>query len=214
MKRLFFPLFIFFFLAGTILFHQYATIILACVRDMGHWAPLCFIVFYILATLFFLPTLVLTFTGGVLFGPLWGTLINLIGACSGATLAFCISRYKLAHQNPLQHHRKFQQLIQGMDHYGWYFLALVRALPLLPFNLVNYGMGFTNMPLRTYIIVSLIFLTPTEILYTWCGYVGRQALMMPDISSQQLVLIAGLCVLFLSVVGKWFRSIQRKRQSR
>jgi uncharacterized membrane protein YdjX (TVP38/TMEM64 family) len=41
--------------------------------------------------------------GGVLSGPLWGTVLNLIGATLGATAAFLVARYLAAgwaHKQP------------------------------------------------------------------------------------------------------------------
>jgi len=65
----------------------------AWVADAGIVAPLLFIGLYTLATVLFMPGSVLTLAGGALFGPTSGTLCNLIGATSGALLAFLVARY-------------------------------------------------------------------------------------------------------------------------
>ena len=58
------------------------------VRDLGPWAPLAHIALFTLATLLFVP--------GALFGPLWGTALNLVGATLGATAALLVGRYLAA----------------------------------------------------------------------------------------------------------------------
>jgi uncharacterized membrane protein YdjX (TVP38/TMEM64 family) len=51
------------------------------------------VVVYALASVLFLPGMVMTLAGGALFGPVWGALINLLGATLGATAAFLVTRY-------------------------------------------------------------------------------------------------------------------------
>ncbi len=176
---------------------------------MGVLAPILFIILYICMTIFFLPTLMLTFAGGALFGPLAGTFFNLIGATGGAVLAFCISRYWLIRQIHASSENTFSRVIQGIDRHGWYFLALVRALPIIPFNLVNYGMGFTNMSLKAYSVITVLFLAPTEVFYTWCGFAGRQILTMADLWSNRISLLIGSVLIILILVYKWRKFIYR-----
>jgi len=65
----------------------------AWIAGFGITAPLVFVVVYALASVLFLPGMVMTLAGGALFGPVWGTLINLFGATLGATAAFLVARY-------------------------------------------------------------------------------------------------------------------------
>jgi uncharacterized membrane protein YdjX (TVP38/TMEM64 family) len=67
--------------------------VLARISGMGGWAPLCFIVAYIVACVTFFPGVVLTLGAGILFGVVRGTLYTAIGATLGAGCAFLLSRY-------------------------------------------------------------------------------------------------------------------------
>ena len=62
----------------------------ATIASFGIWGPVVFIGIYALATVLFLPGSALTITGGLVFGPLLGTVYNLTGAMIGATIAFFI----------------------------------------------------------------------------------------------------------------------------
>ena len=62
------------------------------ILGFGLWAPLLYIGFYALASLLFIPGSPLTLVGGALFGPWLGTLYTVIGATTGAVLAFMLSR--------------------------------------------------------------------------------------------------------------------------
>ncbi len=130
---------------------------------------------YAIATVLFLPGSVLTLAGGALFGPVLGTFYNLTGATIGATLAFLVSRYLASDWVAQRTGGRLKQLINGVEGEGWRFVAFVRLVPLFPFNLLNYALGLTRIPLLQYIIASYICMLPGAIAYTYLGYAGREA---------------------------------------
>ncbi|MDI1352209.1 MAG: TVP38/TMEM64 family protein [bacterium] len=146
------------------------------VNELGWLAPVYFIIIYCFATILFLPTMILTFTGGAFFGPLLGTLFNLLGASLGACLSFLISRHLLFDWFTKKRSGKINTLVTGVEQKGWIFVALLRLFPIIPFNLVNYGMGVTKIKFRIYMLATVVFLIPAEIFYTYCGYAGMDAL--------------------------------------
>lgn len=141
----------------------------------GVAGPLLFMLIYAVATVLFLPGSVLTLTGGALFGPVLGTFVNLTGATLGATLAFLVSRYLASEWVAQRTGGRLKQLIAGVEEEGWRFVAFVRLVPLFPFNLLNYALGLTRIPLLQYIIASYICMLPGAIAYTYLGYAGREA---------------------------------------
>lgn len=144
------------------------------VGQLGWLAPLVFIACYAVATVFFLPGLLFTLAGGVLFGPLYGTVYNLAGATIGATLAFLTARY-IAYDWVAEHTgNRLRPLLEGVEEEGWRFVAFVRLVPLLPFNLLNYALGLTKLRLSHYIITSFLFMAPAGAAYTYLGYAGRE----------------------------------------
>ena len=201
MKLLFTLFFVLAFIGFALVFNQHANDILIWIKSLGWGAPVLFCLFYMLATLFFMPTLVITFAGGAVFGPVWGTLLNLIGATLGATVAFCISRYIARKWLHRFYDYKIGQLISVFDRRGWPFLAFLRVIPIIPFNLVNYGLGLTKMRLRNYVMTTAIFLAPPEILYTSCGYAGSHVLLNGSVLNPILFMaLIGLGILFTFLV--------------
>lgn len=146
------------------------------IHEAGIIAPLLFILVYAVAAVLFLPGTVATLAGGALFGPVLGTLYNLIGATLGATLAFLIARYLASDWITRKAGGRVKQLISGVEHEGWRFVAFVRLVPLFPFNLLNYALGVTRLRLSHYVIASFICMLPGAAAYTWLGYAGREAL--------------------------------------
>lgn len=141
----------------------------------GAWAPLAFIVFYAAATVLFLPGAVLTLAAGALFGAVPGALYSLTGATLGGALAFVIARYLAADWVARRAGGRLTQLIEGVEAEGWRFVAFVRLVPLFPFNLVNYALGLTRIPLAAYAIASFVCMFPGALAYAWLGHAGREA---------------------------------------
>src|SRR5262245_38494704 len=50
--------------------------------------------------------------------------------------------------------RLLKRLIDGVDKEGWRFVAFVRLVPLFPFNLSNYALGLTRIPLHQYVLAT------------------------------------------------------------
>src|SRR5437016_2591106 len=66
------------------------------IRELGLWALLAHVTSFA-GTVLFLPGAVICgLAGGGLFGPLWGTIITLVGATLGATSSFLVARYLAA----------------------------------------------------------------------------------------------------------------------
>ncbi len=169
----------------------------AWVREAGPAGPVLFMLIYAMATVFFLPGSVLTLAGGALFGPVWGTLINLTGATLGAALAFLVARYLAADWVQRKTGGRLRQLKEGVEQEGWRFVAFVRLVPLFPFNLLNYALGLTRIRFTEYVIASWLFMLPGAIAYTYVGYVGREALAGEEGLIRKILLALAL----LAVVG-------------
>lgn len=148
----------------------------AWLGSLGLWAPLAYVILYALATVAFVPGLIFALAGGALFGPLWGSLWNLMGATFGATLAFLIARYIAGDWVARKAGGLLKRVIDGVDAEGWRFIAFVRLVPLFPFNLSNYVLGLTRIPLHHYVIATFVCMMPGAVAFTWLGHAGRGAL--------------------------------------
>lgn len=145
------------------------------VHAAGAWGPLAFMALYAVATVAFFPGSVLTLAGGALFGPIAGTLYNLTGATLGATGAFLASRHLAVDWVRRRVGGRTEQLIAGVEREDWRFVAFVRLVPLVPFNLLNYALGLTRIRLSRYVIASYVAMLPGTLAYTYLGYAGREA---------------------------------------
>lgn len=162
------------------------------VESAGMAGPLLFMAIYALATVLFLPGSIITLAGGALFEPIWGTAWNLTGATLGAALAFLITRYVAADWVARRAGPRLPNLNDGVASEGWRFIAMVRLVPLLPFNLLNYALGLTRVSFITYVLASWIFMLPGTFVYTWLGHAGRDALAGGDGMLRNLTIAVSL----------------------
>lgn len=186
------------FSSTAFFFHKYAPEIISWVEQLGWLAPVLFIIIYCLATIMFFPTMVITLAGGALFGPILGTLLNLLGATWGAACSFLITRYFSGNWLPQNKNGSVMKLIRGVEQKGWMSVAILRLFPIVPFNLVNYGLGVTGIRFRTYLLTTFIFLIPPEIIYTYFGYAGMDVLLQQgSFYRNSGIIISGIAVLVL-----------------
>lgn len=179
------------------------------VLSLGLWGPLAFGVIYALATVLFIPGSALTLAGGAMFGPVFGTFYNLTAATIGATIAFVIARYLAADWVEKRSAGGLLKIKHGVEAEGWRFVVFVRLVPLFPFNLLNYALGLTRIPLLQYVIASYIAMLPGAFAYTYLGHVGGEALDGHGTLSGGLAALALLAVVaFLPGFIKRWRSGQ------
>ena len=146
------------------------------IRSLGPWSPAAHVVLFAVGTVLFVPGALFGLAGGVLFGPVWGTTLNVAGATLGATAAFLVARYVAADWVREKAGARLERLIKGVEAEGWRFVALTRLVPLIPFNLLNYALGLTRIRTASYTLASFICMVPGALAYTWLGYAGREAI--------------------------------------
>jgi len=179
------------------------------ISRLGEMGPLVFIGMYAVATVFFLPGSVMTLAGGAIFGPVWGVFYSLAGATIGATIAFMISRYLAADWVEQKANARIRRLKRGVEAEGWRFIAFVRLVPLLPFNVLNYALGLTRTRISHYILATFFAMAPGAVAYTYVGFAGRELIAGGEGLIQKGLLAIGLFALAVFLPG----FIRRLRQN-
>lgn len=147
----------------------------AWLQGIGFWAPVAFVLLWVLWAVLFLPGAVLGLAGGALFGPVWGAVWTLTGATMGASLAFLAARFVASDWVAARAGGRLKLLLDGVEAEGWRFVALTRLVPLFPFNLLNYALGLTRIRFPVYVLTTLVCMAPGTVAFTYLGYVGREA---------------------------------------
>lgn len=188
----------------AVIFQRNESAIINWIKTLGVFAPVFFLLIYCIATLLFLPTIILTIAGGVLFGPFFGILFNLMGATLGAACAFFISRYLVFDWLAAKKTPRINNLMAGVEAQGWKFVALLRLIPIIPFSMVNYGLGVTRIKFSHYLVATLVFLIPAEIIFTYCGFAGMDMLIhyrpFDKINNLIPLIVLGVLLFFYAAV--------------
>lgn len=140
------------------------------IESFGTFEPIVFILIYNVATIMFVPGVLLTMSGGVLFGIGWGSIYVIIAATLGATGAFLIGRYLCRELfcRMIEGYPKFQAIDTAVAKDGFKIVLLTRLSPILPFNLLNYAFGVTQVSLKDYMLGSLGII-PGSVMYVYLG---------------------------------------------
>ena len=139
-------------------------------------APLLFVVAYVLAQQLFFSSVAFCLAGGLLFGPVYGTLLDLAGATLGAALSFLIARHLLTGWITPRLPQPLLKIRQEVEQGGWRAVALIRILPVLPFTPLNYTLGLTRLTLLQFLVPTSICIAPRIAVYAYLGHAGRRAL--------------------------------------
>jgi uncharacterized membrane protein YdjX (TVP38/TMEM64 family) len=153
---------------------EWISSIAAEVAALGLMAPLAYVAIYVVGTVVLAPSPVMSIAAGVAFGW-WGLPVALVAATAGATCSFLISRYWFDDDldDWLTDRRIFRAIKQAVDEEGWKIQLLLRLSPAVPFGLLNYLMGLSNTPLRTYIWTTVVGILPGTLVDIYIGVIGQ-----------------------------------------
>lgn len=149
---------------------SYVPLFAEWVNGLGFWGPVVFIVGYAVATVAFLPAVLLTLAAGAIFGIAFGVLYVFIAAVLGSAAAFLIARY-LARgliERRLASNPRFAAIDRAVGAQGRKIVFLLRLSPAFPFVLLNYALGLTRVRFSDYLIASIGML-PGTLLYVYYG---------------------------------------------
>ena len=131
--------------------------IVARIHDLGATAPVAFILTYALAVVALVPAGPLTIAAGALFGIVRGALYALAGAVLGSTAAFLLGRHAARRvvAQRLERTPHAATIDRAVRAQGRRIVFLLRLSPLVPFNVLNYALGLTNISVSDYLVASI-----------------------------------------------------------
>jgi uncharacterized membrane protein YdjX (TVP38/TMEM64 family) len=148
------------------------------IAGLGAWAPLVFVVAYILATVLLIPGSVLTLGAGAVFGLGWGLVWVTLGANLGAQAAFLIGRHLARNwvAGKIANSPAFRAIDQAVAKEGWKIVGLTRLSPAFPFTFLNYAFGLTRVSFRHYALATFFGMIPGTVLYVYLGALAQAGL--------------------------------------
>lgn len=133
-------------------------------------APLLYMLAYVVVTVCSLPgALVMTLTGGFLFGMLLGGFYTIIGATIGATLLFLAARTAFADMLRARAGGALAKLEAGFRKDAFSYLLVLRLVPLFPFFVVNLAAAFLGTTLPVFVVATFLGIIPGTMVYASVG---------------------------------------------
>jgi len=167
-------------------------------------AVISFILIYITMIALSVPVAsLLTLVGGALFGFLEGSLYVVVGATTGATIIFLLTKY-FFHDTFLKlvGKERTQKIEAEMKRNGMAYLLFLRWAPLFPFWVVNIVPAFLNVRLSTYVLTTAIGIIPGTLAYTYAGQEVSKLESLSDILSPGFIsALVFLAILSLGTVA-------------
>jgi len=171
-----------------------------------------YFVVYVAAAALALPAaVVLTLTGGALFGLVAGTIVVSFASSIGAALAFVVARYLLRDFVQERFGDRLEKINQGIEKDGAFYLFTLRLIPVFPFFVINTVIALTPMRLFTYYWVSQIGMFPATVVYVNAGKELGQIESFSGLLSPSLIISFALLGIFPLVVKKGLGWYQNRR---
>lgn len=140
-------------------------------RGAGTVGIFAYLGLYSAASAALLPGSVLTLAAGFAWGPVLGTAIAWVSANLASSLCFWISR-SLAGDwaaRRVGDRRLLGAIESAVSRNGLRVVFLLRLSPVVPFNLLNYALGLTQVRFRDYLLGGAIGMLPGTAMYVYLG---------------------------------------------
>ncbi|MCO4832464.1 MAG: TVP38/TMEM64 family protein [Acidimicrobiaceae bacterium] len=135
----------------------------------SNWGFIAFVATYALTVVLLLPGTLGTVTAGAVFGFPVGAAAALAGATIGSTCAFIISRAMGRDGAQSLFGSRLSNIDDFIGRNDFTSILVLRLMPIVPFNLLNYGSGLTSVRLSRYVLASVIGMAPATLLATGLG---------------------------------------------
>ena len=184
--------------------------------DSGFKGQIAFIGLYIIFGILVIPASFHKYLSGILFGFTFGLLIAWIGGMIAAIIPFLLGKKwlnpyakKLLNKNP-----KLRGLEKAIIADKWRTVALSRVSLVIPYGVLNYAFGATDIRLRNYLIGNFAMIVPS-IMYAWWG--SQTRIIAGAIETQDKGISYVISIVISIILTFWLvirsTSISRKIQS-
>ena len=174
----------------------------ALVQSWAPWTWLGSIVLMVLHSFMPLPAEIIALANGMLFGPWWGVVVTWVGAMLGAVLAYglarALGRPAARAFIPARHWARLETIPVGAGP-----LLVIRLMPVLSFNLINYAAGLLKVPWWRFLWTTALGILPIVVTMV---VLGRELMAAP------WWIWGGFAVLCLALLGL-LRVLGRQRST-
>ena len=162
------------------------------------FAPMIYVLCFAILPIFLFPVPILAVVAGAAFGLFAGSLYTIIGAMINSVLMFYIARFLGFRAVSDFTQNSKSKILKTLGEPGGKFslILILRLMPLVPYNALNYACGVMNVSLREYMVATLVGIVPATFIMV---NLGEKAL---DMRSNGFI-IACILMVVLVVLSSW-----------
>ncbi len=174
------------------------------IGGFGYLAPFIYILCFTILPIAFFPVPILALAAGLLFGFLPGTIYTLIGAVLNSAIMFLMAKVlaKDAVTNLLQRKlpENWSSFLFNLDEKkGFGIIFILRLIPAMPYNLINYGAGLTSIKFSSYMLATILGILPGTLVFL---NIGNQALNIHNPAFMVSIILLILLTISSLILGK------------
>lgn len=139
------------------------------VLDLGLKGAIAFTAVYVVFVTLGLPNLPFQLAAGAIWGIWRSYLMMYIGVVLGALGAFLLARTLGRRSIEELFGAKLATLNRRIETGGFRFVLILRLIPMLPFNAINYASGISRIKLREYLTATTIGVVPLTLMHVVFG---------------------------------------------
>ena len=125
-----------------------------------------FVIGYVIIVACSLPSATwMSVTGGFMFGTVFGTCAVVISATLGSVAVFLIARHISGNFFQTKMGKLGRQIETGFRKDAFSYLLFLRLVPFFPFWIVNIAPALLGVPLRVYMLSTIIGIIPGSAVY-------------------------------------------------
>lgn len=171
------------------------------------FAPMIYVLCFAILPIFLFPVPVLAVVAGAAFGLFAGSLYTIIGAMINSVLMFYIARFLGFRAVSDFTQNSKSKILKTLGEPGGKFslILILRLMPLVPYNALNYACGVMNVSLRDYVVATFVGIVPATFIMV---NLGEKAL---DMRSNGFIIACVLMVVLVALSSWGAKKIRAKR---
>lgn len=157
---------------------------------------------------------ILTLLGGFLFGTI-AIIYSMLGTTIGGLILFFAIRTAFGARIAAKSSGWVKKLESGFQRNAFNYLLMLRLVPIMPCWVINISAGVLNVPIKTFIIATMLGIFPATVIYVMVGrgldkffFIDQSPCISNIITPSMLLPLLGLA--FLSLFPVFYKTINRK----
>lgn len=139
-------------------------------KQFGLWGPLWIVVLISIQMFFILfPNVLLVVVSSLAYGPVWGTVISIIGSITASTVGYGIGNAFSSKVRKSFNEEKLNKMQRFLDRYGFGAVAIFHLCPFISNDVISIAAGLSKMRFMKFMLATLTGAIPFTIAIAWFG---------------------------------------------